>query len=214
MSATSRIVTLQEAADILLAKAEAQDRLLVAIVGAPGSGKSTLAQSLAAMLSAGGGGAAAILPMDGYHYDDIILNERGMRQRKGASDTFDVGGLAHMLKRLRDNREAEIYVPVFDRTLEIARAAARVIRSDEGIILVEGNYLLLDEHPWNDLAPLFDVSIMIRVAEDELRRRLTRRWQKYGISEPEIPLKVEQNDLPNGRFVNEKSSPADLVIEN
>jgi pantothenate kinase len=82
--------------------------------------------------------------MDGYHFDDAVLNERGMRARKGAPETFDVGGLGHMLRRLKLNDEDEVAVPVFDRAIEISRAAARLISKTVSTIIVEGNYLLLD----------------------------------------------------------------------
>jgi pantothenate kinase len=73
------------------------------------------------------GGDAAILPMDGYHCDDCVLIERGLRACKGAPETFDVCGLVAVLDRLRRNEEDEIAVPVFERDLEISRAAERII---------------------------------------------------------------------------------------
>jgi pantothenate kinase len=110
----------------LIAKSNGRRRI-VAIAGAPGSGKSRLAERLVARLNEGAEGSAALLPMDGYHYDDRILIERGSRSRKGAPETFDVLGLFHMLDRLKRNHEDEIAVPVFDRDLEISRAGARTI---------------------------------------------------------------------------------------
>lgn len=187
-------------------------RLFVAIAGAPGSGKSTLADELVHRLNAAMPGSAALLPMDGYHYDDRILIERGLRQRKGAPDTFDVGGLFHMLERLKRNAEAEIAVPVFDRDLEISRAGARMIARDAGVIVIEGNYLLLGREPWSHLKPLFDLSVMIDVPESVLRDRLIARWQSYNLRPAEIEAKVEGNDLPNGRFVIATSVAADFSL--
>ncbi len=92
-------------------------RRLVAIAGAPGSGKSTLTDNLVTHLNVTRPGVAAVLPMDGYHFDARVLVPRGLRSRKGAPETFDVVGLQHMLKRLRDDDEEEVAVPVFDRDL-------------------------------------------------------------------------------------------------
>ena len=103
------------------------ERRLVAIVGPPGSGKSTLAEKLEYKLNASMPGYAAIFPMDGFHYDDLVLVPRGLRPRKGAPETFDIEGFIHMLERLRSNTAKEVAVPVFDRSLEISRAAARII---------------------------------------------------------------------------------------
>lgn len=187
-------------------------RSLTAIAGAPGAGKSRMAERLAARLNAVEPGSAAVLPMDGYHYDDMILVPRGLRPRKGAPETFDVAGLHQMLVRLKENAEDEIMVPVFDRDLEIARAAARAIGRDVRHIIVEGNYLLLDREPWRGLKALFDITAMLCVPEAILRARLTARWEGYGLSGAELEAKLEGNDLPNGRLVATASAPADFSL--
>jgi pantothenate kinase len=186
-------------------------RSLTAVVGAPGAGKSTLAEALVAKLNEEAADSAAVLPMDGYHFDDRVLVPRGLRPRKGAPDTFDVAGFYHMLQRLKRNDEAEIAVPVFDRDLEIARAGARLIPRSVRHLIVEGNYLLLDRPGWSRLSTLFDTTIMIAVPEEILRQRLVARWQGYGIPPDEITAKVEANDLPNGRLVVSDSVQAEFI---
>jgi pantothenate kinase len=188
-------------------------RHVLAIAGAPGSGKSTLVEALARDLEATHPGAVAILPMDGFHYDDAVLHGMGRRPWKGAPDTFDVGGLASTLRRLRDPAESNVAVPVFDRDLEISRGSARIIGPESRLILAEGNYLLLDAAPWQALRPLFDLTVMIDVPEVELRRRLRARWTSFGLSDEDIDFKLESNDLPNGRTVQKCSAPADLVLK-
>ena len=189
-------------------------RHLIALAGAPGSGKSHVAEALVDRVNAAAPGRAAVLPMDGYHYDDAVLTALGRHARKGAPDTFDVGGLAAMLVRLRANAEETIAVPVFDRSIEIARAGARLIPQSVELIVAEGNYLLLASPPWDRLARLFDLTVRLDVPEDVLRQRLTARWQGYGLSEAQIAVKLEANDLPNGRRVRADSRPADLVLAN
>jgi pantothenate kinase len=199
--------------DALAARlAGAPARTVVAIAGAPGSGKSTLAEALVERLNAGAPGTAALLPMDGFHYDDLHLVPAGLRPRKGSPDTFDVGGLASALRRVRAADEPFVAVPVFDREIEIARAGARMIPASVPVIVCEGNWLLLDEAPWDALAPLFDLTVMVEVPEDELRRRLRARWEHFGLDEAGIAWKLDGNDLPNGRRVYEGSRPADLVL--
>ena len=187
-------------------------RQFLAIAGAPGSGKSRSAEALFKALDASRPGKVAILPMDGFHYDDAVLYDMGRRAFKGAPDTFDVGGLRAVLERLRAGHERDVAVPVFDRDLEISRGSARLISSQVELILVEGNYLLLDQAPWGGLAPYFDVTVMIDVPEGELRRRLRRRWERYHLNEAEIAHKLDKNDLPNGRTVREHSRAADIIF--
>jgi pantothenate kinase len=88
------------------------ERTIVAIAGAPGSGKSTIAARIVDELNSSQRGSAAVVGMDGFHYDDLVLDERGLRARKGAPETFDVAGLEHLLSRLRHNSEPEIAVPL------------------------------------------------------------------------------------------------------
>lgn len=187
-------------------------RHLVALAGPPASGKSTLAEALADQLNQTHPKRAAIIPMDGFHYDDAVLEARGDRPRKGAPHTFDVGGLAHLLARLKANTEPEVAIPLFDRQLEVARAGAAIISQEVELLLVEGNYLLLDRAPWSPLAAQFDLTVMIDVSEAELRRRLSQRWVDLGFDADAVAAKVEENDLPNGQEVLSHSRAATFLI--
>ncbi len=205
-SAMSAVDTLAKA---ISEQAAGSPRLLVAISGPPGSGKSTLAEALERELVARGV-PTSVLPMDGFHMDNAVLEERGRLARKGAPDTFDVRGLIDIVRAVRAG--GEVLVPVFDRSRELAIAAARTIPAGPRIVLAEGNYLLLEDEPWSALAPLFDLTVMIAPPADELRRRLEARWRGFGLGEAEVAAKVEQNDLPNGRLVLSRSRKADFVF--
>ncbi|SJZ73940.1 nucleoside/nucleotide kinase family protein [Consotaella salsifontis] len=201
--------------DELVARIESLDparRHIVAVAGAPGSGKSTFAEWLAGELEKSRPGEIAVLPMDGFHFDDIVLNARGHRPRKGAPHTFDTGGLAAMLARLAADDGSEIAVPVFDRAIEIARAGARIIGPEARLIIAEGNYLLLDDPSWAPVRRFFDLTVMLDVPEEELHRRLTARWTGFKLDSAEIERKVEGNDMPNARLVIAKSVPADMTV--
>lgn len=194
--------------------ADEKKRILVAVAGAPGSGKSTLAERAVDLLNEGRAGSAALFPMDGYHYDNDVLEAAGRRPFKGAIDTFDAHGLRHMLLRLKENADDVVAVPVFDRTIEIARAGGRLIPQSVDILVCEGNYLLAEQAPWDRLKSIFDFTVFVDVGEDNLRARLQDRWSSYGLDQREINRKVEENDLPNGLAIISGSAEPDRRIDN
>ena len=189
-------------------------RVLIAIAGAPGSGKSTLAERAVELLNRERASSTALFPMDGYHYDDMVLEALGRRAFKGAIDTFDAHGLRHMLLRLKANDDDVVAIPVFDRGIEIARAGGGLIPQTVEIVVCEGNYLLAQQSPWNRLKPIFDFTIFVDVDEDDLRNRLQGRWRSFGLDEAEITRKVEGNDLPNGLSIISTSAEPDLRLKN
>lgn len=191
-------------------RAHGQDRFIIAIAGPPGAGKSTFSDALFAALDRREPGSAVVVPMDGYHFDNIVLGERGLLARKGAPETFNVSGLACDLGRIRAGG-GEVAVPVFDRALDLARGNARFVRPAHRLVLVEGNYLLLDAPPWNALAPLFDLTLMLRVPEAELRRRLVERWLTHGLDASAALTRAEENDIANAHLVLAGSRPADIA---
>jgi pantothenate kinase len=194
----------------LLSRAEGRSRYIFAVVGAPGAGKSTLAEALVAALAALAPGRAALMPMDGFHYDNAVLDARGLRPRKGAPETFDVDGLVEALARIR-RADRPVALPVFDRDLDLARAGARIVGPETPLIVLEGNYLLLDAAPWDRLAPMLDRTLYLDVPEAELHRRLVARWLHHGLDPAAARARAEGNDIPNARTVATRSRPADLT---
>ena len=189
-------------------------RIVVALAGPPGAGKSTVSEALVEALNSVMPGSAAVVPGDGFHYDDAVLGSLNLLDRKGSPDTFDVGGFRSLLLRLRVNNEPAVAVPVFDRTLEISRAAGRLISSDVKYLIVEGNYLLLDLAPWSSLRDCFDATIMLQVDRETLEARLLDRWRSLGFDESTSYEKVRRNDLPNAQIVISASNIADFTITN
>lgn len=184
--------------------------LLVAITGAPGCGKSTLATELARRLNTQKR-KTIIVPMDGFHLDNTVLDQMGLRPRKGAPETFDAAGFVRLIKALRAGEN--VYAPIFDRARDLAIAGAVAAPQDASIVIVEGNYLMFDEHPWSDLAPLWDMTARIDVPMPELRARLIQRWLSLNYSPSVATRRAEGNDIPNAQRVIDRALPCDFTLD-
>ncbi len=188
---------------------ETQERILVGIAGAPGSGKSTLASELARRLNLQRC-PAMIVPMDGFHLDNAVLDARGLRGRKGAPETFDADGFLHLVRRMTE--AVEVVAPVFDRSRDLSVAGAVVVPANCAVIIVEGNYLMFDEMPWANLAHLWDLSVRVEVGMPELRARLIQRWLSLNHSRTAATRRAEGNDIPNAERVILRALPCDITL--
>jgi len=184
-------------------------RKLIAVAGAPASGKSFLGAALRAALRRDGL-RAELVPMDGFHLDNRLLDARGLRARKGAPETFDVAGFIALIQRLRT--ESEVVYPLFDRARDLSIAGAGVLSPDCEMVIVEGNYLLFDEKPWSDLASLWDFSIWLDTPEETILQRCLARWLAHGLDLEAARLRAEGNDLANARRIIAAHLPADMTL--
>lgn len=204
---TLRIPTVyQSRIDALL---QAGGRRLLGVVGAPGAGKSTLSQVLAQQWPK----QIQVVPMDGYHLANATLEQLGRRQRKGAPDTFDAYGFVALLKRLRAQGHDEVvYAPNFERTLEEPVAGAIAIQANTPLVVVEGNYLLQSESPWNQVQALLDEVWFVNIAPETRRRRLVQRHQQFGRNAQAAADWVRDTDEPNARRIDAEKAKADVLF--
>lgn len=183
-------------------------RGLIGIAGTPGSGKSTVARLLAAAL----GPEAVVAPMDGYHLANQELVRLGRQARKGAPDTFDVGGYRAALLRLRACEDDTIYLPHFARELEEPIANAIPVSREVRLVISEGNYLLLPEGAWAGVAGLFDDLWYVEVNSATRMTRLVERHQRYGRTRSQAQAWAEAVDEPNARLIERYRDRADFVL--
>ena len=177
-------------------------RCIVFLAAPPATGKSTLAQFLAQLSR-----TEECLPpvqalgMDGFHYPNrylaahTVLRDGGeipLTSIKGAPETFDVPALA---AKLGAAREESVTFPVYDR--RIHDVVPDAVTADAPILLVEGNWLLLDEEPWRDLCGLADYRLRIDAAPELLRDRLIARKVQGGSTAEDAVAFYEASDAPN-----------------
>lgn len=184
-------------------------RKLIAVAGAPASGKSVLGVALRDALRRNGL-RAELVPMDGFHLDNRLLDARNLRGRKGAPETFDVAGFITLVRRLRS--DAEVVYPLFDRARDLSVAGAGVVSHDCEITIIEGNYLLFDEKPWSDLAALWDFSIWLDTPEETILQRCIARWLAHGHDPEAARKRAEDNDLANARRIFAARLSSDITL--
>jgi len=200
-------------AKLITEKALDKGRYIVAIAGPPASGKSTLAQKLREKI-------AVIAPetnpicvaMDGFHLDNSVLKKMGLLARKGAPTTFDAKGFIDLINTIRTNK-IDVQVPEFDRALDRVVEGKTKVTSENKIVIVEGNYVLVEEDPWSDLQPLFDLPIMLLPKTKTLEKRLIDRWLDNGHSPDAAKARAYSNDIPNAKYVLANSAYVDLTFE-
>lgn len=218
------------------ARRHPKQRYVVAIAGIPGSGKTTLAEAVVQLLNTNADPKvhAALLSMDGFHLSraalDQLPNHTEAHTRRGAPWTFDVERFVQFVRHLRDwsdntplatqfsgkwTAQNVIRAPTFDHEVKDPVDNGISITPDVSIIVIEGNYLLLDQPGWRELAALFDYRIFVEADLQEARERTAKRHVDAGI---ETTLedgyrRVDSNDYLNGVLIQDKLLAPDQVVK-
>ncbi|KAJ5238353.1 hypothetical protein N7468_002972 [Penicillium chermesinum] len=216
------------------AQAHPKKRYIVAIAGVPGSGKTTTAQAVVKYLNENPDTHAALLSMDGYHLPratlDKLPNSEEAYVRRGAPWTFDVAAFVQFVRELRAwadrmplappgsggwAEEDVIRGPTFDHEAKDPVQNGVVITPDASIIVIEGNYLLLDEPGWREITGLVDYRVFVDTDSQDARDRTARRHVKAGIEKTleDGYRRVDSNDYLNGITIQGALLQPDLVLK-
>ena len=195
-----------------------QRRILVMLAAPPATGKSTLVSFLEHL-------AQSVIPdkrvqsvgMDGFHLRQEYLlmhtfeldgEEIPMARINGAPITFDLQALRTKIEEAAQGQTCKW--PHYDRQLHDPVDDAITIDAD--IVLIEGNYLLLNMDGWRDLSRYADYTISLTADEEMLRSRLIRRKMKTGMTQEDAKRFVESSDMRNVRLCLDKTMKADLEL--
>lgn len=190
-------------------------RYLLGIVGTPGAGKSTLAERLAEKINAAvGDGFAVVLAMDGFHLRNAELDARGLRSRKGSPPSYDAAGFVELIRAARGQRadDEPIGVPGYCRKLHEPVADMFAIDPMCGLVVVEGQYLLLDEEPWAQIRGMLDEAWYIDINLEESLVRTKARHIRGGCTDEQAQRKIDENDSPNARLIAPSRQHADRIV--
>ena len=201
---------------------------VVGLAGAPGSGKSTAAAAVCRLVNdALGPGVAVRLPMDGFHLRRSELkafpDPAEAFRRRGAPWTFDAAAFVEAVRMLGGGGGAgaggaggaprrELSFPGFDHGVGNPVPGAIRVSPGTRVVLLEGNYLLLQEPPWAEVRGLLDEAWFLDCREEEAMARVARRHQAVGRSREEAWERVESNDRLNARLIADSAPRADLLV--
>lgn len=194
-------------------KRDPRQPVWVGLAGCPGSGKSTVAE----MVMQECPGSVCVVPMDGYHFSKRVLDQMDDPQtahaRRGAPFTFDAHRFIGDLLEAKSTGRGQF--PAFEHaTADPVEDAIKFDANQAAVVLVEGNYLLLDTPPWNLLpSEVFDLTCWLDVPVDECCQRIHQRNMDLGMTKQQSEQKVESNDRPNANLVSENGARlADWIL--
>ena len=198
--------------------ADAPAPFIVLLAAPPGAGKSILsafwqwlAQQDDSLLP------AQSLSIDGFHFPNRILKSRRIQRDgrehalhdfKGSPESYDLAGLRGKLAALR--RGDAVRWPLYDRNIHDPVVDAIEVR--EPLLIVEGNYVLLDAPGWRELRGLADFGVFLELDLALARGRLRQRKQRGGYSRAWIEGHYARSDGPNAQRILQQRLPADVTL--
>jgi pantothenate kinase len=198
-----------------------QKRILAAVAGPPGSGKTAFATLLVAVINAEmQREEAALIQQDGWHYPNVYLDSHmiqhngekiPLRRLKGSPNTYDTKSIYAFLERCKAGDQIEY--PVYSRQLHDPIPNAGRITANHHILVLEGNYWLLQEDPWQQFQALFDMRILLTTPQKKLLEGLRQRHLRGGKTLEAANRQIASVDLPNIERVAKNSVPAGVIVQ-
>ncbi|XP_071719827.1 putative uridine kinase C227.14 isoform X2 [Rutidosis leptorrhynchoides] len=201
---------------------------IVGLAGPPGAGKTTIASEVAKRLNkmwpqkscsfdsqVGPPEIAVVLPMDGFHLYrhqlDSMEDPKEAHARRGAPWTFNPDLFLKCLKTLRE--QGSVYAPSFDHGVGDPIEDDIFVNVQHKVVIVEGNYILLEEGTWKDISSMLDEKWFVDVDIDVAMERVLKRHISTGNTPDIAKQRIEYNDKPNAELVFKSKKNADLIIK-
>ncbi|XP_022857014.1 putative uridine kinase C227.14 [Olea europaea var. sylvestris] len=203
-------------------------KLIIGLAGPPGAGKSTLASEVACRVNklwpqkscsfdsqVETPEVAIVLPMDGFHLYrhqlDAMEDPKEAHARRGAPWTFDPELLLRCLTTLKN--QGSVYAPSFDHGVGDPVEDDISVNLQHKVVIVEGNYLFLDEEVWKDISSIFDEKWFIDLDIEKAMQRVVRRHISTGKPPDVAKWRIDYNDRPNAELIIKSKKNADLLIK-
>ena len=173
---------LSEVTDTFLGKPAAPVPYIIDVAGSVAVGKSTFARILRALLARWPNHPRVdLVTTDGFLYPNRVLEERGLMNRKGFPESYDLRRLTRFMAELKSGAE-EVRAPVYSHLVyDIVPGQETVIQRPD-IVIVEGLNVL--QTPDGDqrralhtfVSDFFDFSIYVDAEEADIEEWYVARF--------------------------------------
>jgi putative kinase len=207
-------------ARLILSRRRPGHRQIVAVAGPPGGGKTAFSTILMLVVNTMAGQNLAVqVGMDAWHFPNAYLDSHFtqrdgqpvlLRRLKGSPETYDRAGIQAFVEAA--HRAAGLTYPVYSRELHDPIPDAGLITPEQQVVILEGNYFLLDEPPWSDMQRLFDLRIMIFGLVPDLLDGLRARHIRGRKTPEAVDDHLRRVDIPNMQYVLDHSRRADITV--
>lgn len=194
-----------------------KSRIIIGIGGIPGSGKSTLAEYICNRTNQQYPHKVACVSMDGFHISKAKLSAMADPEaalaRRGAPWTFDSESFIEHLRHFKQHPSKPLSWPSFDHAIGDPVLNDVIIDPDIKILIVEGLYVLHQQHGFEKASEFLDFRWFIHLELEHAMAQLAiRHQQAWGISAEEAKHKIQINDVLNAQIADLSQQYADHIL--